>query len=242
MKDEGFIPVLGWMVNRLNLSGNELLCYALIYGFSQDGQSEFKGSQSYIAESLNVSRENTRKVLQRLEEKGLINKRDESIAGVKFCRYSVNIDIVQNLHGVMKHYTPCNEISHNNIIDNIDSIEDKSSIIVCEKKNKFIKPTVEEVQSYIQEKGFTVNAQTFIDYYTSNGWRVGKNPMKDWKAAVRTWQQKEKQNVYGNYRTNYSKKQEANNYAFQQYLEEGERIARGERVYTSYPNSKDNPF
>lgn len=51
-----------------------------------------------------------------------------------------------------------------------------------------------------------------------------------------------KENQYGNNRTNYSKKQEANNYAFQQYLEEGERIARGERVYTSDPNSDDNPF
>lgn len=51
-----------------------------------------------------------------------------------------------------------------------------------------------------------------------------------------------KENQYGNNRTNYSKKQEANNYAFQQYLEEGERIARGERVYTSDPNSADNPF
>lgn len=50
------------------------------------------------------------------------------------------------------------------------------------------------------------------------------------------------ENSYGNKRTNYSKKQEANNYAFQQYLEEGERIARGERVYTSDPNSEDNPF
>lgn len=240
MKDEGFIPILGWMVNRLNLSGNELLCFALIYGFSQDGQSDFKGSQSYIAESLNVSRENTRKILLRLEEKGLIKKRDENISGVKFCRYSANIDIIQRSHGVMNHHTPCDETSHNNIIYNIDRIEDKSSIIVCDKKKMFIKPTIEEVQSYIQEKGFTVNAQIFIDYYTSNGWIVGKNPMKDWKAAVRTWQQKENQNGYGNNRTNYSRKQEANNYALRQYLEEGERIARGERVYTTDPENR--PF
>ena len=47
---------------------------------------------------------------------------------------------------------------------------------------------------------------------------------------------------HGNNRTNYSKKQEANNYALQQYIEDGERIARGERVYTSDPNSDDNPF
>lgn len=52
---------------------------------------------------------------------------------------------------------------------------------------RFKPPSREEVQAYIVEKGYKVDAERFIDYYTSNGWRVGKNPMKDWKAAVRTW-------------------------------------------------------
>ena len=50
-----------------------------------------------------------------------------------------------------------------------------------------------EVRSYCTEKGYTVDPQRFVDYYTSNGWRVGKNPMKDWKAAVRNWSGKDKQ-------------------------------------------------
>ena len=41
---------------------------------------------------------------------------------------------------------------------------------------------------YINEKGYNIRASKFVDYYTSNGWKVGKNPMKDWKAAVRTWE------------------------------------------------------
>lgn len=52
---------------------------------------------------------------------------------------------------------------------------------------RFKPPSREEVQAYILEKGYRVDAERFIDYYTSNGWKVGKNPMKDWKAAVRTW-------------------------------------------------------
>lgn len=52
---------------------------------------------------------------------------------------------------------------------------------------RFKPPSREEVQAYIVEKNYKVDAERFIDYYTSNGWRVGKNPMKDWKAAVRTW-------------------------------------------------------
>jgi len=51
----------------------------------------------------------------------------------------------------------------------------------------FRKPTVEEVQAYINENNYNVDAEHFIDYYTANGWKVGRNPMKDWKAAVRTW-------------------------------------------------------
>ena len=56
---------------------------------------------------------------------------------------------------------------------------------------RFTPPSREQVQEYITEKGYQVDAERFIDYYTSNGWRVGKNPMKDWKATVRNWNRKE---------------------------------------------------
>ena len=52
---------------------------------------------------------------------------------------------------------------------------------------RFTPPTLEEVEDYINEKGYNISASKFIDYYTSNGWKVGKNPMKDWRAAVRSW-------------------------------------------------------
>lgn len=53
---------------------------------------------------------------------------------------------------------------------------------------RFQKPTVEQVDAYCRERGNNVNAQRFFDYYESNGWKVGKNSMKDWKSAVRTWE------------------------------------------------------
>lgn len=59
---------------------------------------------------------------------------------------------------------------------------------------RFSPPTLEQVKSYCEEKGYTVDPERFVDYYTANGWRVGKNPMKDWKAAVRNWNGKEKSN------------------------------------------------
>jgi hypothetical protein len=56
----------------------------------------------------------------------------------------------------------------------------------------FTPPTVEEVQAYCQERNNKVDAQAFVDFYSSKGWMVGKNKMKDWKAAVRTWERNRK--------------------------------------------------
>lgn len=52
---------------------------------------------------------------------------------------------------------------------------------------RFAKPSVEEVATYCREKGYGIDAQHFVDYYDSNGWKVGKNPMQDWRATVRSW-------------------------------------------------------
>lgn len=69
-----------------------------------------------------------------------------------------------------------------------DKEEEKEIEKESDKKKRFAAPTVEEVRAYCQERGNAVDAQRFVDYYGANGWKVGKNPMKDWKAAVRTWE------------------------------------------------------
>lgn len=56
---------------------------------------------------------------------------------------------------------------------------------------RFVPPTVDEVRAYCLERKNSVDPERFIDYYQANGWRVGKNPMKDWRAAVRNWEKKE---------------------------------------------------
>lgn len=59
--------------------------------------------------------------------------------------------------------------------------------------SRFTPPTAREVHDYCQEKGYHINVEKFISHYQSNGWKVGKNKMKDWKAAVRTWVQRDKE-------------------------------------------------
>ena len=59
------------------------------------------------------------------------------------------------------------------------------------KRKVFSPPSVEEVKEYISEKGYSVNANTFVDHYISNGWKVGSNKMKDWQSTVRNWARRE---------------------------------------------------
>ena len=76
-------------------------------------------------------------------------------------------------------------IDKNRIVKN--SIEEKE--IYKEKDSKkHKKPTLEEVKEYCLERNNNVDAELFINYYESNGWKVGRNSMKDWKACVRTWE------------------------------------------------------
>lgn len=60
------------------------------------------------------------------------------------------------------------------------------------KAKRFTPPTVEDVQRYAQEHGYTLEADRFVDFYASKGWMVGKSPMRDWQAAVRGWAAKDR--------------------------------------------------
>lgn len=85
----------------------------------------------------------------------------------------------------------CHNANGKNGLYKSDSVSDKKENI--EKKNgdaikRFKAPTVEEAKSYFAEKGYMESeAERFVDHFTANGWKVGKSPMKDWKAAARNW-------------------------------------------------------
>lgn len=71
-----------------------------------------------------------------------------------------------------------------------ESIEDEAS--PDSRSKRFVPPTVDEVRAYCQDRQNGIDPQRFIDHYTSNGWMVGRTKMKDWQAAVRTWEQRAK--------------------------------------------------
>lgn len=94
-------------------------------------------------------------------------------------------------------------------INNITQEEESKKIEGAGGKRKqtptrrFVKPTVEEVQAYCDERGNGLDARQFFDFYESKGWMIGSNGMKDWKAAVRTW---EKRDNGANTRNGYGKR------------------------------------
>ena len=73
-----------------------------------------------------------------------------------------------------------------------ESESESTTDITVGRTSRFKPPSVEEVRDYCIQRGNGIDAQGFVDYYSSNGWMVGKNRMKDWKAAVRTWERRRK--------------------------------------------------
>jgi len=129
MKSNNYVVIQGWMCNELELKGNDLLVFALIYGFSQDGETEFEGSRAYIADTFNISKPTVDKAINNLLSQGLIEKRSyaNSIYGSK---YRVSEEVVKKLYYHSKEtlLPPDKETLHNNI-DNIN-IEKKENIII----------------------------------------------------------------------------------------------------------------
>ena len=107
IKDENFYQIQGWMINRLGLKGAPLSIYAIIYGFSQDGENEYTGSLQYLCDFLGgVSKPTVINALKSLVESKHIFRREEIINGVQFNRYKVNLSLLKNFYYGSKESSP----------------------------------------------------------------------------------------------------------------------------------------
>ena len=121
IKDENFYQIQGWMLNRLNLKGIDLQIFAIIYGFSQDDETEFTGSIGYLSEFTGASRPTVIKSLKKLCENQYIIKKENKINGVCFNTYKTlqgvnnfNWGSKETLLGGSKETLPNNNILNNN--------------------------------------------------------------------------------------------------------------------------------
>ena len=185
MKNENYITIQGWMRNELKLKGNELLVYALIYGFSQDDDSEFTGSVRYISEWTGATKQTVHNTLKSLHEKELLHKEESFIKGVKYCSYRAILPPVKkfdggsqkNLPGVVKNLDRGGQkILPNNIDDNIDEkikcIVDFLNKELGTKYRSSTETTRSAIKARLNE-GFTV-----MDFYD-----VITKKRKQWKGT-----------------------------------------------------------
>lgn len=122
VKDGSYVNIQSFMVKDLKLSGNDLIIYALIYGFCQDGETMFQGSLSYMAEWTSSTKRGIQKTLLRLCEKQLIIKHAKTINNVIVNEYSINWNLldVSKFTGVEQSSIGVEQSSPNNINNNIE--------------------------------------------------------------------------------------------------------------------------
>ena len=95
-------------------------------------------------------------------------------------------NVQTNLRQISEKSPPEIEIELEKDIETEKEIDNKCAS-TKQKRKRFVKPTISDIEQYCSEKNISINAQQFIDYYESNGWKVGRNSMKDWQATVRRW-------------------------------------------------------
>lgn len=127
VKDENYYQISGWMLNRLGLRGAELQVFAIIYGFSQDGESVFSGSLSYLGDWVGASKPTIIKSLKELVNKEYIIKETIEINNVTHNRYRANLPVVTNFTGSKDSLLGSKNSLHNNNIDNNSNISHVSS-------------------------------------------------------------------------------------------------------------------
>ena len=172
---------------RESFDGKEADVFAVINGFSQEGQGCFYGSLSLLSQFCGIrSKTTTQRILKNLVAKGAIVKTDELHNGVKFCTYKVN----KNWYGMSKI-----DMGSISIIDtnNKEDININNNSLSKRESSRFQKPSIDEIRQYCISRNNSVDPEQFFNFYESKGWIIGKSPMKDWRAAVRTWEKREKE-------------------------------------------------
>lgn len=160
INESNYITILPWMVTELGLKGNELIVFAIIHGFSQDGVSTFHGSVSYLQVWTSLSYPAVHTILKNLVTKGLLEKQSEDHNGVTLCRY-------KTLYPLKKVNTPSKETLYNNKEDNKISSNEDNNISIRPKAFNFrnallsagVEPEVADAWMQVRKAKKAVNTE-----------------------------------------------------------------------------------
>lgn len=176
-----------------DLSITETVALAVVYGFCQDGESDFHGSYNYIARKCKVTRSWAVKIMNGLIAKGLVSKVVTEKNGVKYCSFRIvkgsveTTPPVQKLHQGGVETTPGGSVETTpNNIDNKINRNKRESV--------FTPPTLNEVRAFWRERpSMTSDPDHFYLYFDEADWKYkGERKMKDWHKAALMWEKNEK--------------------------------------------------
>ena len=193
------------MVNELHLEGADLLAFAIVHTFTQSGAGIYKGNTQYLAAWTGWSENTCRAHLVNLVKKGLIQEVRGRENNSPFCYYKLAADFYEK-HPSKFAGSPlknCGDHPAKNGKSTPQKLRGEYTNNESNKENnsidrRFVKPTIEEVRAYCRDRGNTIDPEAFVAYYESKGWKVGTAPMRDWKAAVITWERRRKESNNGN--------------------------------------------
>lgn len=178
IKDGNFITIQSFMVKDLKLKGNELLIYAIIYGFSQNGEDRFTGSLQYICDWTNSTKQGVMKNLKSLVEKSLIEKTEIYKNNVKFVEYHAT-DFTTMQQSLPGYETKFNEGSKQSLTESMQQslpnnipLQDRDNNINDKERKK------ENYNSIIAESDFAEDVKhTIIEFVKMR--KLIKKPMTD---------------------------------------------------------------
>ena len=192
MDNPGYYAIIPAIVRYdTRLCANAKLLYGEISALCNESGYCY-ASNTYFADKYKVDKVSISRWIKQLIDYGYV------FSKIEYAENSNNIE--SRILYLKEAYIPINKIVNTplqNCYDPINKIvkdNNKEEYIKEIYKEKFKKPTIDDVRNYCLERNNKIDPQEFIDYYETVGWIVGKNkPMKDWKAAVRTWERNNKQ-------------------------------------------------
>lgn len=207
---QGWIPVYrqiqeNWMWKEKPFSKGQAWIDLIMLANYEDKKMPYKGevitcergtvnlSISFLADRWGWSRKKTKNFLNLLESDGMVTtKATTHRTVITIENYAIYNDVptTKDTTEVSTNAQQGYQQGHSkgNTTNNINNINNTNN----NNNRRFTPPNVEEVAAYCQERGNSISPEAFMDYYSSKGWMIGKNKMKDWKAAVRNWERRQK--------------------------------------------------
>ena len=202
-----WIPREIWLSEELTLQEKVLL---VEIDSLEDEEKGCYANNNYFARFFKLSNRRIAQIIASLKEKGYLNisyqykGKEIELRTIRIMKppYPEVVKVIsvgseenfQRVGNIFPEGSEKNCRDNNISINNINNNKKKEDIYkYISKKERFIKPTIEEIKTYCIERNNNIDPEMFYDFYESKNWYVGKNKMKDWKASVRTWERSSKQ-------------------------------------------------